>query len=74
MRKIFTSVQLDVLSDVFSGLASGWFGTVLILPGIWQSVKLTPNQILILLSAQIICGILSVIISMYLRERAKYAN
>lgn len=74
MRKFFTSVQLDVLSDVFSGLTSGWFGTVVILPGIWQSVNLSLTQIFILLSIQLVFGIVSLVIAVYLREESKHAN
>ena len=74
MRHHFTATQLAIFSEVFVGLTSGWFGSAVILPGIWQSVKLTLGQIFILLSIQILFGIVSLLIAIYLREEAKYAN
>jgi hypothetical protein len=74
MRHHFNSTQLIIFSEVFVGLTSGWVGSAVILPGIWQSVNLTFTQIVILLFLQIMFGIVSLIIAIYLREESKYAN
>ena len=34
MQSWFTKKRLDILSQLFTNLAAGWFGVILIIPGI----------------------------------------
>jgi hypothetical protein len=55
------------LSDLFINLSAGWFGAILILPGIWTSNDLQGNLIRFFVNA--VYGITCFYLSFYLKER-----
>ena len=57
---------LLTLSELFSNLSAGWFGAVLILPGIWSSYDLQSNIVLFMFN--IFYGFTCLLISYYLKE------
>ena len=60
--------QLEVLSDLFTNLSAGWFGTILIFPGIFRSDD--PITMLRILLVNIAFGILSLQIAFRLKEQS----
>ncbi|OGM24351.1 hypothetical protein A2715_02450 [Candidatus Woesebacteria bacterium RIFCSPHIGHO2_01_FULL_39_32] len=56
------------LSDLFTNLSAGWFGAILILPGIWTSYDLQSN--LIRFTGSLVYGISCFYFSFYLKELA----
>jgi len=68
VKNLFTSARLDVLSQLFINLAAGWFGVVLIIPGV---TKLDSFNDFFWLTKNLIFGILSLLIAMILSEKEK---
>lgn len=71
MKLFFRPNFLSTLSELFVNLSAGWFGAVLILPGVWSSHNLNVN-ISVLLN-NVFYGIISFVGAMYLKD-LKNAN
>ena len=61
-----------ILADIFANLASGWFATILILPGIGQNQTLAEAAILFINS--LINGIVYLLISFRIKDIADEFN
>lgn len=74
MKRLVTPTNLQVFSQVFSNLAAGWFGVVVILPGITRLASL--NDIFWLIK-NILFGIVALWLALILAKKAaemeKYA-
>ena len=60
---LFTPTRLNILSQLFTNLAAGWFGVVLIIPGV---TKLETLDDFLWLTKNILLGILSLLVAMIL--------
>jgi len=60
--------QFDVLGDLFTNLSAGWFGSILIFPGIYRSDD--PATLLRILLINVAFGILSLQIAFRLKEQS----
>ncbi len=69
MYNLFTIDRLEILSELFTDMAAGWFGTILIYPGIWINRPFTENILVLLLN--FLCGIFSLVIAFRLRKESK---
>lgn len=58
--------KIEIISDLFTNLAAGWYGSIIIFPGIFQ-IK-TLSEILNLLFISITFGTLSLCIAFYFKE------
>lgn len=68
MRKLFTSDILNIFSQLFVNLAAGWFGVVLIIPGI---TRLDSSRDILWLLKNLLFGILAVWVSIILHRKSK---
>lgn len=68
MRFRLTNYQTEVLSDLFTNLSSGWFGIILISPGIFGIPSL--GEFLKVLTINLPFGILSLVMAGYLKEKS----
>lgn len=68
MKNLFTSTRLDVLSQLFTNLSAGWFGIVLIIPGV---TKLDNFDDFFWLTKNLLFGILSLLIAMILSQKGE---
>ena len=66
MRLYLKPNFLLTLSDLFTNLSAGWFGAILILPGIWTSFDLRTNTIPLFVN--LFYGAVSFMFSYYLKE------
>lgn len=66
MLRIFTTKRLNILSQLFTNLAAGWFGVVLIAPGI---TKLDKFDDILWLTKNLLFGILSLVVAIRLAEK-----
>ena len=72
LMKLFISPDfLSTLSDFFVNLSAGWFGAILILPGIWKSYDAQTNIVIFL--TNLFYGTISLYFSYYLK-RLRNAN
>jgi len=55
------------LSDLLVNLSAGWFGAILILPGVWSSHNLYSNLVRYIVSLSY--GSLCLYLSFYLKEK-----
>ncbi len=62
------SIWLKAFSGLFLNLSAGWFGAVFILPG------LTGNFLLVSLTANLLCGMLSLFLHVILERRLNDAS
>lgn len=69
MKLFSKKTILEVLASMFINLTSGWFGVVLITPGLFGASSL--NEYLRLLIVNLPFGIVGLIISIILSERSK---
>ena len=70
--KLFLNLNfLSTLSDFFVNLSAGWFGAILILPGIWKSYDVQTNVVIFL--TNLFYGTISLYFSYYLKK-LKNAN
>ncbi|HTK03254.1 MAG TPA: hypothetical protein VL401_00600 [Alphaproteobacteria bacterium] len=68
---LFTkSSFLITLSDLLVNLAAGWFGIILILPGIWQTSNFENSVIIIL---NLFYGIMAFLLSILIKD-LNYGN
>ena len=72
MRVIPKPNFLLTLSDLFVNLSAGWFGAVLIFPGIWKSADFGANLVVLLNS--LLYGVICLWGSYYLKELINHAN
>ena len=68
MRGLFTPTRLNILSQLFANLAAGWFGVVLIIPGI---TKLETFSDFLWLTKNVLLGILSLLVAMILSQKGE---
>ena len=68
MNKISSSFSLS-FSDLLINLSAGWFGAVLILPGVWESYDLRVNFTILLFD--LFYGVLCFSGAVYLRNLKK---
>lgn len=68
MKKLFTPDILNIFSQLFINLAAGWFGVVLIIPGI---TKLDSLDDILWLLRNLLFGILAVWVSIILNRKGK---
>jgi len=68
VKDVFTQKRLDILSQLFTNLAAGWFGVVLIIPGI---TKLETFDDFLWLTKNLLLGILSLLVAIILSERGE---
>lgn len=66
MKEVFTPIRLNILSQLFTNLAAGWFGVVIIIPGITQLNNL--GDILWLIK-NLVFGMIALFIADRLAER-----
>jgi len=66
VRDLFTPNRLSILSQLFTNLAAGWFGVVLIIPGV---AKLESFDDFLWLTKNLLFGILSLLVAMTLSEK-----
>ncbi|MBI2612143.1 hypothetical protein HYW54_05390 [Candidatus Gottesmanbacteria bacterium] len=66
MKVILSSHQIEVFADLFTNLASGFFGTLIIFPGIFG--LRSPLDLLALLIINLPSGILLLTIALKLKE------
>ena len=71
MKNLFSPSRLDVLSQMFTNLAAGWLGVVLIIPGV---TKLETFEDFLWLTKNLLFSILSLLIAMILSEKEKKIN
>ena len=69
MHRLFTVYRLEVLSELFTNLAAGWFGTIFIYPGVIGDKPV--SEVLALLTVNIVSGTLSLILAFRLKEESK---
>ncbi len=72
MRFFRTAELLQTLAEVFGNLAAGWFGSIIVFPGIWSIVD--QSVLLRQLFFAFAFGTLSILLSSRLRKEAQYAN
>ncbi len=60
LKKLFSPLRRNILSQLFVNLAAGWFGVVLIVPGVTQ---LKSFDDFIWLTKNVLFGILALIIA-----------
>jgi len=68
VRGLFTPTRLAILSQLFTNLAAGWFGVVLIIPGV---TKLGNFEDFLWLTKNLLLGILSLLVAMILSQKEK---
>jgi len=68
VRGLFTPTRLNILSQLFANLAAGWFGVVLIIPGI---TKLETFSDFLWLTKNVLLGILSLLVAMILSQKGE---
>ena len=68
MRDLFTPARLNIFSQLFTNLAAGWFGVVLIIPGI---TKLETFSDFLWSTKNLLLGILSLMVAMILSEKGE---
>jgi len=71
VKNLFSPSRLDVLSQMFTNLAAGWLGVVLIIPGV---TKLETFEDFLWLTKNLLFSILSLLIAMILSEKEKKIN
>lgn len=69
MNRLFTSNRLAVLSELFTNLAAGWYGTIFIYPGFVGSKHF--SEVLPLLTVNIVSGTLSLLLAFRLKEESQ---
>jgi hypothetical protein len=68
-KKILTKSRIGVLSDLLINLSAGWFGLILIVPGL-GGVKSLQDAIF-LLTTNLFWGIIALVLAMKLKEDSK---
>lgn len=68
MRRFFAPDILSIFSQLFVNLAAGWFGVVLIIPGI---TKLENMDDILWLIKNLLFGILALWVAIILQSKAK---
>ncbi len=63
MQSWFTKERLNILSQLFTNLAAGWFGVILIIPGV---TKLDAFSDFLWLFRNLLFGILALSVAMIL--------
>lgn len=69
MMLVSKKTALEITSSMFVNLTSGWFGVVLIVPGVFSVSSV--GEYFKLLTINVPFGIVGLIIAMYLLERSK---
>ena len=65
MKILFTRKRLDILSQLFVNLSAGWFGVLLIVPGVTRLGSIEDFSWLI---RNLLFGILALLVSIRLKE------
>lgn len=68
MKDLFTPTRLAILSQLFTNLAAGWLGVVLIIPGV---TKLETFGDFLWLTKNLLLGILSLLVAMILSGKGE---
>jgi hypothetical protein len=68
-KKFLNKTRIGVLSDLLVNLSAGWFGLILIIPGL-GGVK-SPQDAIFLLTTNLFWGIIALVLAMKLREDSK---
>ena len=63
---MYSKSRLGILSDLFTNLAAGWFGSIIVFPNLFQFSGLF--ELLLSLTLNFLLGILSLVISIYFKE------
>lgn len=68
MRKLFTSAKMRVLSALFTNLAAGWIGAILIFPNFSDLASLSDKLVLIL---DILAVTVCLLVAFWLEEKGE---
>jgi len=68
MRKLFTSPRVRVLSSLFTNLAAGWIGAILIFPNFSDLAGL-PNKLVLILD--ILAATVCLLVAFWLEEKGE---
>lgn len=59
--------RLEILSDLFTNLSAGWFGTIVIFPNLFHFSNVV--ELILSLTLNFSLGILSLLLAFYFKER-----
>lgn len=68
MKEFFTPIRFSILSQLFVNLSAGWFGVVLIIPGVARLDRLGD---IAWLTKNVLLGILALVVSLKLAEKGQ---